>query len=58
MLDLCINYLHYFCVGEHDNLMPMNQEIGGPHWTFAYYYYDVDPTGTGNIVLTFGPVSD
>ena len=44
--------------GEHVNLHPVKEEIGGPQWIFADCRYDIDPSGSGNIVTTYSGVSE
>ena len=48
--------LHYLRTGSSTNLLPRQEEIGGPHWTFGNYPYVIDPTNTGNIVTTYKKV--
>ena len=43
--------------GEHVNLRPVDKELGGPCWTFANHYYDVDPSGSGLIATSYGKVN-
>ncbi len=48
------NIYHVTSTGQHVNLTPKDVEYGFPHWIFAYYTYDIDPTGSGNIVVCAG----
>jgi hypothetical protein len=43
--------------GEHINLRAVDKELGGAHWIFANYYYDVDPSGSGLVATTYDHVS-
>ena len=38
------------------NLKPKDQEIGEAQWVFGNSAYDCDPTGSGNMLLTYGKV--
>lgn len=42
--------------GELENLLPVEAEIGNPHWTFGYTKFSEDPSGSGDIVLSYGKV--
>ena len=49
--------LFVICVDTAVNLLERNEEIGGPHWQFAAYPYDIDAQGSGNIVTTYKKAS-
>ena len=43
--------------GKHENLCERSQEIGGPHWQFSTYAYDLDPNNSCRVVTTYNSVS-
>ncbi|KAL5009062.1 hypothetical protein ScPMuIL_014643 [Solemya velum] len=47
------NLYHLTSTGEHVNVLPKDHEIGSPHWVFGNLPYVVDPSGSGNIAITF-----
>ncbi|KAK3595972.1 hypothetical protein CHS0354_032487 [Potamilus streckersoni] len=48
------NLYHVTSTGEHVNLLPREQEIGGPQWIFGDPGYQIDPRNNGEIVTIFG----
>lgn len=40
--------------GQHTNMLPQDQETGGPHWEFNCTTYSVNPSGNSQVALKMG----